>query len=143
MKAKSLVLRSHLGNHMDPIANMITTLKNAGDAGRSSVDLSYSRIKEEIAQVLMKEGFLKSVEKNSKSGKPNLHITLHLENRIPKIQGVKRISKASKRIYKKAADLRPVRSGYGALIITTPQGIMTGRDARKAKVGGEVLFSIW
>jgi small subunit ribosomal protein S8 len=128
---------------MDPIANMITTLKNAGDAGRSSVEVSYSRIKEDILKVLLREGFIKSVEKRTKGVKSFLDITLHLENRVPKIQGVKRISKTSKRIYRKSGELKSVRSGYGALILTTPQGVMTGRDARKAKVGGEVLFSIW
>ena len=128
---------------MDQIANFIISLKNAGNAGRDSVVLPYSKMKESIANVLMKEGFVSSVEKKTVKGKPALVIGLFLENRIPKIKGVERISKSSKRVYQKATELRAVKYGYGALVVSTPAGIMTGKEARKQKVGGEVLFSIW
>jgi small subunit ribosomal protein S8 len=128
---------------MDPIANMIVGMKNAGAAGRDSLTLPYSKVKENIAKVLEKEGFVKNVSKKSVKGHPALSIDLIVDNRIPKITGVKRISKTSKRIYKKSSEIRPIKNGYGLLILSTPKGIMTGRDARKEKLGGEVLFSIW
>ena len=128
---------------IDPISNMIVQIKNAGVVGRESVVLPYSKIKENIANVLVKEGFVKSVEKKSHKGHPALSIELFIENRTPKVKGVKRISKTSKRIYKKSSELRPIKNGYGLLVLSTPKGIMSGKDARKEKLGGEVLFSIW
>ncbi len=128
---------------MDPIANMIIGIKNAGNAGRDHVVLSYSKIKENIANVLKKEGFIKGAEKKVVGGKPSLIVSLLMENRIPKVKGVARISKTSKRIYKKASEIRLVKNGYGAVVLSTPKGILSGRDARKEKVGGEILFTIW
>ncbi len=128
---------------MDPIANMIIEIKNAGNAGRDSITTPFSKIKENIANVLAKEGFVKAVSKKSVKGHPALVVDLYVDNRIPKVKGVRRISKTSKRIYKKSSELRPVKSGYGMLVVSTPKGIMSGRDARKEKLGGEVLFSIW
>lgn len=128
---------------MDPIANMIISIKNAGSAGRENLSVPYSKFKYDIASVLKKEGFLKNFEKVTIKGKPALALELWLENRRPKIQGVKKISKPSKRIYKKSSEIRAVKNGYGALILSTPEGVMSGRDARRAKVGGEALFSIW
>ena len=128
---------------MDTIANMITGIKNAGNAGRDSLVVSYSKIKENIALVLKKEGFIKDVEKKTVGGKPSLLINIFLENRVPKVKGVKRISKTSKRVYKKSSEIRLVKDGYGAVILSTPKGVMSGRDARKEKLGGEVLFTIW
>ena len=128
---------------MDPIANMITSLKNAGNSGLETVSVPFSKVKQAIAETLKKEDFIKSYDKKQKKGKPVLEIELILENRIPKVKGVKRISKSSKRIYLKSGEIKAVKNGYGALIISTPQGIMTGRDAKKSKLGGEALFSIW
>ena len=128
---------------MDTISNMIIAVKNAGNAKHDSVSVPYSKLKHSIAEVLKKEGFIKNAEEKSEKGRKVLSIGLFIENRIPKIKGVKRLSKPSKRIYKKATEIRAVKSGYGALIISTPAGVMSGRDARKAKLGGEALFSIW
>ena len=128
---------------MDPIAAMINSIKNAGNAGMDKVNVPYSKIKENIAEVLAKEGFIKSFEKRMEGGKSVLSMGLHLENRIPKIRGVKRLSKQSKRIYKKSTEIRQVKSGYGLLILSTPKGIMTGKEAKRESVGGEALFTIW
>lgn len=128
---------------MDPIADMLVHLRNAGNAGRDNVVVGYSRLKHDIAEVLKAEGFVKSVEKKTKSGKPALSIDLHIENRIPKIKGSKRLSKPSKRVYKKASEIRPVRQGYGLLVLSTPRGVMAGYKAKREGVGGEALFSIW
>ncbi|MDP2641821.1 MAG: 30S ribosomal protein S8 [bacterium] len=128
---------------MDPIANMIIALKNAGNAGKSEASVPYSKLKESIVEVLKKEGFIKDFSKKSEKGKPVLVVDLLLDKRTPKIQGVKRISKPSKRIYKQASEFRAVKSGYGILVVSTPSGIMSGREAKKNKVGGEALFQIW
>lgn len=128
---------------MDTIANLITTLKNAGLAGHESVSVSHSNLKEAICETLKKEGFIKDVDTSVEGNKKTLVITLVKENRLPKIKGVKRLSKPSKRVYKKSTELRAVKSGYGTLIISTSQGVMTGREAKKLKLGGETLFSIW
>lgn len=128
---------------MDQIANLITTLKNAGVAGHDNVVTSYSKLKHSIAEVLKKEGFVKDVDTRMEKGRKVLFVTLLSENRIPKITGVKRISKPSKRVYKKAGELKAIKNGYGALIVSTSAGVMSGSEARKAKLGGEALFSIW
>lgn len=128
---------------MDPIANMIIQIKNAGNAGRDLAVVPHSKVKEAIAAVLKKEGFIKNASVKTRDGKQALEIELLLENRIPKVKGVARISKTSRRVYKKATEIRPVRNGYGAVVLSTPKGIMSGRDARKEGVGGEVLFTIW
>ena len=128
---------------MDQFANLITSLKNAGNAGHESVTTSYSQLKHAILEVLKKEGFVKNVEEKTEKGRKMLEVALILENRVPRIQGVQRISKPSKRVYRKAGELRPIKNGYGALVVSTSAGVMSGKEARKAKLGGEALFSIW
>ncbi len=128
---------------MDTISNFIIKLKNAGNAGHESVTVPASKLKLSISEVLKKEGFIKGVEEKTEKGRPILVLSLFAENRVPKIKGVQRFSKPSKRVYKKAAEIRGVKNGYGALILSTSQGIMTGREAKKQKLGGEALFSIW
>ncbi len=128
---------------MDTISNFIIKLKNAGNAGLENVSVPFSKLKLAICEVLKKEGYIKSFEEKSEKGKPVITIELIAENREPKIRGVERISKPSKRIYKKFSEIRAVKNGYGALILSTSHGVMTGREAKKAQLGGEVLFSIW
>ena len=138
---------------MDTISNMIIQIKNAGSAGRDRALVPYSKLKHSIAVVLKKESFIKDVEiitkkparPNGRSGggKKMLAVSLFVENRVPKIKGVERISKPSKRIYKKFSDIRSIKNGYGALILSTSRGVMSGREAKKASLGGEALFTIW
>ncbi|MBI2065830.1 MAG: 30S ribosomal protein S8 [Candidatus Zambryskibacteria bacterium] len=128
---------------MDTISNMIIQIKNAGNVGHDRVLVPYSKFKHSIAEVLKKEKYIKNIETKSEKGKKLLAIDLLLENRVPKIKGVQRISKSSKRIYKKSSDIRAVKSGYGALILSTSRGVMSGREAKLAKLGGEALFAIW
>lgn len=122
---------------------MINHIKNAGNAGRENVVVGYSKLKHNIADVLKTEGFVKNVEKKGKGTKNFLSIDLIVNDRNPKVKGTKRISKPSKRVYKKAGEIRAVKQGYGILVLSTPQGIMAGYKAKKAGVGGEALFSIW
>jgi len=128
---------------MDTISNFIIKVKNAGNAGLSSTTAPYSKLKASIAEVLKKEGFIKNFEEKMEKGRKVLVVSLFSENRVPKIKGVQRISKPSKRIYKKVNEIRSVKNGYGALILSTSLGVMTGREAKKQKLGGEALFSIW
>ena len=128
---------------MDIISNFIIKIKNAGNAGLESVSIPYSKLKESITEVLKKEGFIKDFEVKTEKGKKVLLISLFSENRAPRIKGVQRISKPSKRIYRKATEIRSVKNGYGALILSTSAGVMTGREAKAQKLGGEALFSIW
>lgn len=128
---------------MDQISNFIIKLKNAGNAGQEAVTVPASKLKLSIAEVLKNEGFIKDFTEKMEIGRPMIAISLFSENRIPKIKGVKRISKPSKRVYKKTNELRSVKNGYGALILSTSAGVMTGKEAKKAKLGGEALFQIW
>jgi small subunit ribosomal protein S8 len=127
----------------DPIADLIIQLKNASMAKKPSVVLPYSEMKFTIAEILNKEGFLKSVSKKGKKVKKYLEMDLLYKDDKPRIKGVRRISKPGRRVYKKSSELRPVRQGTGLLLLSTPGGVMTNRTARESKVGGEALFEIW
>ena len=127
----------------DQIADMIVRIKNAGDARKESLVLPYSKMKLSIAEILQKEGFVKNVVKKGKKVINSIEITLIYEGDAPRIKGVDRISKFSRRVYQKSKDLRPVMQGQGLLVLTTPKGILTSKEARKANVGGEPLFKIW
>lgn len=128
---------------MDVISNMIIQIKNAGNAGLGEVMIPYSKFKHAVLDVMKKEGFVKKVEMGTNKGKKTLQVELFMENRVPRIRGVERISKPSRRIYRSASEIRPVKNGYGALFISTSKGVMSGREAKKAGLGGEALFAIW
>ena len=128
---------------MDKISNMIIKIKNAGYAGHERVSVPHSKLAVSIVEALKKEHFIKNVETGAHKGRPVLNLDLFTEKRVPKIKGVERISKPSRRVYTKSSDIRGVKSGYGALILSTSQGIMSGREAKKLSLGGEALFKIW
>lgn len=127
----------------DPIADMITRMKNAGNAGNQTVLVPYSKLKMSIAELLEKEGYVKSVAKKGKKIAKTIEIALIYEDGKPRVQGAERVSKFSKRVYQKAKGIRPVKNGYGLLVLTTPKGIISDKDAREQNVGGEALFKIW
>lgn len=127
----------------DPIADMIIRLKNASAAGKATVTVPYSKIKMSIAELLEKEGFVKSVAKKGKKVGKLIEIGLVYEDGEAKVHDVERVSKFSRRIYQKAKMLRPYKSGYGLLVLTTPKGILSDKEAREQNVGGEALFKIW
>lgn len=130
---------------MDPVSDMLIRIKNAGLSRLSSVKIPYSKQKEVIANLLAKEGYVKYADKKGKNTKKNIEIGILYEqnDKKPKITNVKRISKPSRRIYKGYKKFKPVKFGHGTLILSTPKGIMTYKDALKEKVGGEALFEIW
>ena len=122
---------------------MIITIKNASLAGKQSVFLPYSKIKNAIALCLKKEGYISNVSKKVKNGENLLEIGLIYTNNKPKIQEAIRISKQSRRVYFGMKDIHSVRSGSGLLVLSTPKGILSGKEARKEQVGGEALFRLW
>ena len=128
---------------MDPISDMLIRLKNASAVRRASISLPYSKLKNAIGEVLLKEGFVASVVKRPRDKGAVLEIELVYKDKKPKIKGVKRISKPSRRVYYGVSEIRSVKSGYGTLVLSTPKGILTGKDAKKELVGGEALFNIW
>ncbi|MCD6500537.1 30S ribosomal protein S8 [bacterium] len=130
---------------MDPITDMLNRIRNAQAVKHQTVEIPYSNLKQKIGEILVKEGFLEKIEKRRKKGKKLIKISLKYNtNKEPAITGLKRVSKPSQRIYKKAKEIRRVRGGYGLAIISTPQGgLMTDKEARKKKIGGEVICEIW
>lgn len=128
---------------VDTIAQLIIELKNGNNAGKASVVFPYSKFRESILDVLKKIGYVGSITKKGKKVIKSLEVELIYENGEPKISSVQQISKYSRRMYVKSTEAHPVRNGFGSLILSTPNGIMTDREARKAKVGGEALFKIW
>ncbi len=127
----------------DPISDMIIRIQNGTAAQKESVIIPYSKLKYEICVILQNHGYIKSVTKKGKKVTKFIEVELVYDGRTPKIAGVKRVSKPSRRVYQQVSDIRKVKNGYGDSIISTPKGILTGADARKEKVGGEVLFNIW
>jgi small subunit ribosomal protein S8 len=129
---------------MDSISNMIIKIKNASARGLTTVSFPLSKMTLSIAELLQKEGYLKDVTKKGKKIQKTIEATLvYDEKKQPKVNDVKRVSKLSKRVYAGVADIKSVRSGYGLLVLTTPKGVMTDKQAKAEKVGGEVLFKIW
>jgi len=125
----------------DPIADMLTRIRNGYLAGLSSVSVPHSRIKRELAELLSREGWVGKVE--GKKGDQSFTINLRYQSGQPVAEHIKRISRPGLRVYRKTSDLRPVRRGFGLVILSTSKGLMTGSDARKSKMGGEVLAEIW
>ena len=130
---------------IDPISDLIIRLKNSSDAKKVAVDVSYSKFADNVAHALKKAGYVTTIDKKKVGNFTRtlvLGIVYDAEGQ-PRVHGVERISKSSRRIYQKAADIRMYRSGFGNTFLSTPKGIMTDIEAKKNKVGGEVLFKIW
>ena len=128
----------------DPIADMLTRIRNAGLVRHQTVTMPLSKIKRGIAEILQAEGFIKSYE--VEDGQPFSNLVLHLKytsDRKPVITGLKRVSRPGLRVYTKRTDIPRVRGGLGLSILSTPSGLMTGDAAWRAGIGGEILCYIW
>jgi small subunit ribosomal protein S8 len=124
----------------DTIGDFIIRLKNANIAGKDVVSMFTSKNKTAVADALGRAGYIKSFSNDGKM----LEVVLNYKSdKTPKIQGVQRVSKPSRRVYQKSSDIKSFKNGYGATIISTPAGVLTNKEATKQKVGGEVLFKIW
>ena len=130
--------------YTDPIADMLTRIRNGAAIAAASVDVPASKFKRSLADVLVREGYLKSVDEVTKEGHPFLRIGLKYgPRRSSIINQLTRISKPGRRAYAKAKAVPVVRGGLGVAVISTPQGLMVDREARRHNVGGEVVCEVW
>ena len=131
-------------NTTDPIADMLTRIRNANSAKHKTVDVPASKMKTAIAEILFKEGYIKSFELISNENQGIIRITLKYDEKGTRvIDGIKRISKPGLRVYAGKEELPKVLNGLGIAIISTSQGLKTDKEAREAGIGGEVLAYIW
>ena len=130
--------------HTDPIADLLTRIRNGVAVEMPSIDVPYSKIKHEICKVLVEEGFLVQFEVIAGEPRKTLRIQLKYGPDGEKvIQSIRRVSKPGCRIYRSVDDLRPVLSGMGVNVLSTSRGVMSDRQARTQKVGGELLCNVW
>ena len=128
----------------DPVADMLTRVRNALQAGHTSVVMPASKLKIEIARVLREEGYIRGFDVQDDKGKRTLRIQLrYAGKKQPMLMGLKRVSRPGLRVYTKRADIPRVFGGVGTSILSTPRGVMTGEQARRLGVGGEVLCHVW
>ena len=129
----------------DPLSDMLTRVRNAAMARAHVVEMPMSKMKFAIAKILESRGYLSAVEtvKDKNSSREVLRLTLTYAEGMPVVSDLKRVSKPGRRVYVKADELRPVRSGYGISILSTPNGVMTGDDARKRRLGGELICEVY
>lgn len=128
--------------HTDPIADFLTRIRNAQAARRETVESPSSKVKAKIAKILEAEGYLSDVRERAEGARKILSMTLKYDQQAPRITSVRRISKPGLRVYRKSNELPRVLSGLGIAIVSTSAGIMTNTEARRRKLGGEVLCEI-
>ena len=128
----------------DPIADMLTRIRNANTAKHPTVDVPASNMKKAIAQILLDEGYIKGFQVIEDNKQGMIKITLkYTDNKTPVISGMRRVSKPGLRIYTNREDMPKVMKGLGVAILSTSKGVMTDKQARKENVGGEVLAFVW
>ena len=127
----------------DPIADFLTRLRNAGSAKKGEVTAPYSKIKAEIARILKQEGYITNYEVDTTGKFPQIKVTTKSHNRTSAITGLKRVSKPGLRKYVGATEIPRVLGGMGISILSTPKGIVSGREAKKQNIGGELLAYVW
>lgn len=127
----------------DPIADMLTRIRNANQMKHETVDIPASKLKKEILEVLKKEGYIIGYKVVKGDVQDTLRVTLKYLNNERVVKGLKRISKPGLRVYAKTNEIPKVLNGLGIAVISTSQGLVTDREARKLKVGGEILAYVW
>jgi small subunit ribosomal protein S8 len=127
----------------DPIADMLTRLRNATEARKATLSLPYSKLKSEIAQILKKEGYIKDSSLETVDGHQQITIQTKFINKTSAISGLKRVSRPGLRRYVGAGEIPRVLGGMGIAILSTSRGILSGHEARKQNIGGELLAYIW
>jgi len=128
----------------DPIADMLTRIRNAGHARRVRVSLPESRIRREIARVLKENGYVRDYSTDGAEKKPTLTVELRYHGQdTPMIESIQRVSRPGRRVYVGCEDIPKIRSGLGIAILSTNRGVMTDQQAREARVGGEILARVW
>ncbi len=127
----------------DPIGDLLAQIRNAVMARKKSLELPHSRMKFAVAQILAKEGYIGQIAKVGTEERPQLSIELKYHGKEPAVLGMKRISKPGLRWYVNKEKIPTVVGGMGIAILSTPQGVMTGKEAKKRGIGGEVLCTVW
>jgi small subunit ribosomal protein S8 len=127
----------------DPIADFLTRLRNAASSHRADVKLPHSKIKEEIARILKEEGYIAEYEVDHSTHPAVIKVTMKFVNRTPALTGVKRVSKPGLRKYVGADEVPRVLGGMGTSIVSSSRGILTGRQAKRENIGGELLAIVW
>lgn len=127
----------------DPIADMLTRIRNGASANKLYVNVPYSNVKNNILEVLKEEGFIEGFEKNTDGKFPVLKVNMKYHNGNPVIKKIKRVSKPGRRIYSKISELKSSLGGLGTFIISSPDGIISDSKARAAKVGGEIICEVY
>jgi len=127
----------------DPIADMLTRIRNAINVGKNEVRMPSSRVKETVAKVLAKSGYLAKVSTEKKSPRDELIILINNEGENPTITEIARVSKPGRRVYAKSAEIPRVKSGRGVMIVSTSKGVMTGAEAVREKLGGELICKVY
>lgn len=130
--------------HTDPISDFLTRIRNASSAGKDECVSPHSKMKAEIARILKKEGFIAGFsDAKDERGHKTLVVQLKYVGGEPSINGLERVSRPGLRLYSKSSDIPRVLNGLGVCILTTPKGIMKDRDARRQKIGGEMVCNVW
>ncbi|KKU68715.1 MAG: 30S ribosomal protein S8 [Parcubacteria group bacterium GW2011_GWA2_47_16] len=142
-KTRGLIKKIYHMIKNDLIADMIVRVKNAAATRKESVIFPHSKLAVAVVGALERTGYLESLPKKGKKILRQLEAKVVYVGAVAKFKGAHRISKPSKRVYWKIKDVTPVKSGHGSLILSTPKGILTDKEARKENVGGEALFQIW
>ena len=128
----------------DPIGDLINRLKNGGAVKKATVSVPFSAFKLAVVEKLKDAGYVQGVEKKGKKVRKTIDVMLKYDEAGKHaIEGVKRVSKPGRRMYRSVGEIRSVRYGHGSLVLSTPKGILTDKEARNEKVGGEALFEIW
>ena len=127
----------------DAIADMLTIIRNGYAASKTEVKIPFSKIKKNLAEKLVKLGFLEGMKEEEVEGKKFLLIKLRYENGKPEVEGIKRVSKPGLRVYKSRDKLPYVYGGLGVAIVSTSRGLLSDREARKGKIGGEIICEVW
>ena len=130
-------------NLTDPIADMLTRIRNANAAKHASVSIPFSRIKESIANILKNEGYIVDYEIKEEGAIKDIVVTLKFVDGEEVVKGLRRISKPGRRVYSSVENLPKVLGGLGIAIVSTPKGVLTDKECRKHSVGGEVLCYVW
>lgn len=132
--------------HTDPIADLLTRIRNGGHSGAPTVEAPSSKVKLEVLRILQSEGFIKGFENIKEAKFPRVRVFLKYEGargKQPAISHLQRVSRPGLRRYRKAGEVRPVLHGLGVAIVSTSKGIMTDRAARKSRLGGEIMCEVW
>ena len=127
----------------DQIADLITRIRNAMNVGKTEILVPTSKLKQAVAEILVKNGYLASCDVIEGTPRGVLHVVINEPGTVAKINEITKVSKPGRRVYSSAEDLPVVKSGRGTVIVSTSKGLMTGREAKKNRLGGEILIRVW